>query len=823
MKRPLFAAAVCLILLFSLFNLIFPDSKDKTMLSLISENGNAIKMSGTVSSIDSKYIYINRISFAPSRATSSCAATSCAATSCAATSCAASSCATSSCATSSCAASSAVNKDTDYIDLPVKIKIVLSSDDFSEYLTIGNRITVYGKFRTFSSASNPGEFDAASYYESLRVYGKITPDSLYVTDDGIKYPAALFYRLRTFLSKRIDSVYPSKEASIIKDLLLGDKADLDPDIKALYQRNGIAHILSVSSLHISLLGYGLYKLLKKLGTGNYFPIFASTAVLFCYGMLTGFGTSAVRAITVFIIAMSAKIIGRTSDSLTSLAAAAIILLIANSGCIQSCGFLLSFGSALGIYSVYPALNDIFFSKESALRRYEEDNIGNRIKKIFYKAFHSLGNTMLTSLSITLTTLPVQLCFFYEIPTYSVLINPLVLPFLSLLMISSILSFFPPLQLPASFISCIILKWYELLCRLFDKFPLSTWNPGHPPVAVIIVYYACLISFLIFHTFLKKSAKTGSFFFKFEKIAQNKHFVRIFFLITYVILLIIIGLPKLIPGTAIFMDVGQGDCILVYTGGRDVYLFDGGSTSRTDVGKYVIKPVLKYYGLSTIDAVFISHTDSDHYNGIVQLLENSGDWNITVKRLYFPDMKNITLESGYSALINSAVGNNGGNKNSDMFIGYIHEGDTWNSGSTFFTCLHPPSGYGSEDINAASACFHVSFGKGNSSLLLCGDVTGEGEEMLAGQLENYPPVTVLKVAHHGSKYSTSDDFLDRVRCSAAVISVGAGNLYGHPHKETLERLSNHNCIIYATSEKGAVKIHFSARSQQAKITCFLNSD
>lgn len=800
-KRPLFTAAVLLLALMALLLYFHRGFSDKSTLNLMSEDGSCISISGTVVSADSKYIYLGKLSFIPSSEN----------------------------------ISSSLGRS---IMLKKNIKIMLSKDSISESgisgdLSIGNRISVYGTFRIFSSASNPGEFDAKAYYESLNICGKITPSDLSVTGMEKSYPAEIFYRVRLFLGQRIDAVFPEKEASVIKDLLLGDKAGLDPDIKALYQRNGIAHILSVSSLHISLLGYGLFRLLRKLGTGRRVSAAVSTAVLICYGMLTGPSTSAVRAISIFAIAMGANIFRRTTDSLTSLSMAALILMISNPQCIRSCSFLLSFGSALGIYVFYPAMKKILLPSDLKIHRYEEKNKKTRIKKIVSDFIKGMGNSLLTSLSITLTTLPVQLYFFYEIPTYSVLINLAVLPFLSCLMISSFIALFPPLQIPAAFISCLILKWYEYLCGIFDRLPGSGWNPGCPPAYVIIIYYIFWIAFVAASRFMKKEAVIPDFFkrrrlFKKRPGIASKPALRILSALCTVFLMILLCMPHLKPGTAVFLDVGQGDCILVYTEGREVYVFDGGSTSRTDVGKYVIKPVLKYYGFSTIDAVFISHTDSDHYNGIEEILENEDDWNIDIKRLYFPDTDGLSEESGYLTLLNStgyATPNetsesSAGYAGEDIYVGFVSRGDCWQSGSTTFTCLHPPEGYCSEDINESSACFYVTFGSGSSSLLLCGDITGDGEERLTEALASFPPVTVLKVAHHGSRNSTSELFLNTVNASAAVISAGRNNRYGHPHAETLERLNEINCKIYTTAERGAITVFFNKRKNQAKISYFI---
>lgn len=206
------------------------------------------------------------------------------------------------------------------------------------------------------------------------------------------------------------------------------------------------------------------------------------------------------------------------------------------------------------------------------------------------------------------------------------------------------------------------------------------------------------------------------------------------------------------------------------------MFDCGSTSRSLVGEYVLKPYLKYEGIRHIDGIFVSHSDSDHYNGVQELLENQNEWGITVDNLVLP--------------------------------GEIVAGDTWEceSGSVRFTCLHPSALEAFEDSNAFSQCFYVEMADA-MSLLLTGDVEGEGEAQLLQELQkrNITQATVLKVAHHGSRYSTSEAFLEQCKPEVAIISAGRNNSYGHPHEALLERLDVSGALIWSTQEYGAITI------------------
>lgn len=247
---------------------------------------------------------------------------------------------------------------------------------------------------------------------------------------------------------------------------------------------------------------------------------------------------------------------------------------------------------------------------------------------------------------------------------------------------------------------------------------------------------------------------------------------------------------------IFLDVGQGDCCLVQTASGENYLFDCGSSSRSGVGRYVLLPCLKYYGIHTIDAVFVSHPDTDHMNGVMELLESAEDNCIDIKQLILSDIENSARKEQFSELLAAADGRR---------VAYLAAGESWECGSAYFICLHPAKGYSAENVNAYSQCIYACFD--SFSLLLTGDVEEAGERALLEALKEkkISDVTVLKVAHHGSRNSTSAELLEQISPELAVISCGKNNRYGHPHPELLERLSQTGCNILQTSEVGAVTI------------------
>lgn len=612
--------------------------------------------------------------------------------------------------------------------------------------SIGSYVKLSAKFGCFRSATNPGEFDSAKYYHSIGIAGKLR--NAIVLEESFDYSAwqEKLFELRQYFRARLYRIFPQKEASVMTAMLLGDKGDLDEETKRLYQENGIIHILSISGLHITIIGMSIYKLLRRMGVPVWVAAIAGSSILLLYGVMTGMSISACRAIGMFLVKMLAEMVGRTYDMLTAMGIMAAGMVGGNWCYLQNAGFLLSYGAIWGIGVVYPALMQKEEKEEVQL--YEEQAWKRAAKVILKKSGEGLRQSTLSGLSVTLTTLPVMLWFYYEVPTYSILINLLVLPFMTLVMLSGLLAMLVPGLGGLGTVDYLVLNGYEWLCRIFEQLPFSKWNPGRPEEWQIVVYYVILLGVVL--------------------LGGRRKFGRYLLLS---IAVIVLGTHFNHETTVTFLDVGQGDCICVQLATGEVYLFDCGSTSRSKVGEYVLLPYLKYSGINHIDAVVVSHGDADHCNGIEELLENKESWGITVGELRSPKA-----------------------------------GDFWEVKSAGFLCLHPPDNCSIEDANARSRCFYIELEQG-VKLLLTGDVEGEGEELLLQQLQErgIGDISILKVAHHGSKYSSTQAFLQQVQPRVAVISCGRNNSYGHPHEETLQRLESVDSRVLTTPEHGAITV------------------
>ena len=545
------------------------------------------------------------------------------------------------------------------------------------------------------------------------------------------------------------------------------------------------------------MGMGLYRLLRRFGVPVPVAALIGGSLMVLYGIMTGLGVSVCRAIGMYLLHMLAEAVGRTYDMLNALGGICAVMLLYNPGYIQNCGFLLSFSCVLGIGAVYPRICELYRGSYKGVV-FDE----SKLKKLLRKLRKSVRESALISLSITLLTLPIQLWFFYEIPIFGMVINLMILPLVKPLLISGAAALLLPWGafVPA-WLAAKILGWYETVCGLFDMLPLTVWNPGKPRVWQLLLYYGILL------LLLKGKGK------------RRENGRAVLALLCAGMLVFAIRLPQ--KNQVIFLDVGQGDCVIVRTSAGENYLFDCGSSSRSRVGQYILIPFLKYSGIHRLDGIFLSHPDTDHINGVLELIALAGQNGIAVEGLFLPDIEEEAKKTEFGELLAAAGDARGQGSVQVRYVAagdalgqggvrvrYVAAGDAWSSADADFLCLNPPVGMSAENANAYSLCFYVHFAEKNKpgfSMLLTGDVEGEGEKKLLEELRDrgIGNITLLKVAHHGSKYTTGEELLEQIEPQLAVISCGARNSYGHPHAETLERLENAGVQWFCTKDYGAI--------------------
>lgn len=670
-----------------------------------------------------------------------------------------------------------------------------------ERICLGSRVAVCGELELYSHAANPGEWDSADYYLITGVAGRLKQAQLLGSDGGRRRLWEALRRCRIRLKNRLYQALPEQEASVLARMLLAEKYGMDQNIKELYQNHGISHVLAISGLHITLLGMGLYRLLRRCSCPIAPAAIAGGCMILLYGGMIGWGISAVRAIGMYLIRMLGEVWGRHYDMLTAMGVLAAGMVCCNPRLVYHSGFLLSFGAVAGMGVVYPAL----------IRKVPKGRGGvvtSRRRQLGSTFAGRLVQGLTASLSITLSTLPIQLYFFYQIPVYGVLLNLIVLPLMGLLLSGGLVLMVLPGAAPVQWGVQSILALYEGMCRLAEQLPGHLWITGCPGRWQIAVYYLLLaMALIVLQRWEPKRGKTG----------QKENFGSFCSCLLLIAAVIILTWRWDRSFCMTVLDVGQGDCICVRTAQGRTYLFDGGSSSRSHVGEYVLIPYLKSQGIDRVDGIFVSHGDQDHVSAVKELLTDSE--GIRLDTLYLPQIAQ-PLPEALEELAELA-------READCRVVYLSQGMGWQQGDFRLTCLWPIAGYAGES-NASSACYLLE--EGEFKALLTGDIEGEGEAAMTGYLQSLAisSVDVLKVAHHGSRYSTSDSFLQTFSPRLALISAGRDNSYGHPHAELLARLDTAGCLILQTPESGAITVRTEGEKGSCdftymSITCFLQNE
>lgn len=642
----------------------------------------------------------------------------------------------------------------------------------------GDSILVEGEFAPHEPASNPGEFDAQAYYLSSDVIGSLWEPDLVRYTKGEFSVCRLLEQIRRRFVDSYKNILGDKAAALMAAVSLGEKGLMETEWKLLYQEGGIAHIFAVSGLHISLVGMGLFRLLRLLRTGYGLSALICAAAVFSYGMMTGFSISAMRAVLMFFVWAGAQVCGRKNDLATALSLSAAVIVFLDARNTEQSSFWLSFAAVGSIAVVMPAMQKMC-----------------SVRNTFWKSFVS-------GVSVWIGTLPCVLYFFYQTTPWSILINLAVIPLMPLIMVSGFCAGTVGmlnveagvfLAAPVHYLFAV----FEWLCRMQQKLPHALWAAGRPSAARIALYYAVLAAILCL--VVKRSVSDTTLLNKAQRISAQVRRGRLIFVLLCGFCTAVMGIRSHTDLRVTCFSVGQGDCALVRMPGGGNCLIDGGSTSRKNIWEYVISRGVKYYGIRTLDYVFLSHADEDHISGIKEFLESyecgAGGRNIhgiTMKYLVLPptadakdflELKKLAYEKGVEVL-------------------GMERGSAVTDGKAALTCLAPDGDHLTGERNEDSMVLMLSYGK--FRMLFTGDLENEAEKRLA-QSEIDLSADVLKVGHHGSAGASSEVFLDRVNPKISVISCGKNNRYGHPAKETLKRLYRNKSAVFQTPECGAVTI------------------
>ena len=618
------------------------------------------------------------------------------------------------------------------------------------YDLLGAHLTVYGNLKEPAGQDNPGCFNYALYQKSKGIRFNMTSKAIRIDSlsDGLywKYKRNIFETRERFL----DSFEDEEVRAFIKGIIFGDKSDIDEETIEEFNENSTGHILAVSGLHIGFL-FALIRLLTR-KSRNKLLTTVIIIVLILYGEMTAWSPSTMRAVLVLSINLISIYIEKKPDLLSSISAAAMIILIFNPYMLFNSGFQMSFIALLGLIFLCPFL---------------ENMLGAYIGSMF---------------AIQISIVPIVAYNFSRFNPISMFINIPVVFLASILVPVCILSL--PLMLAFNFLPGIDISLIELLSRLILKINALFNFDGIFSLDISIANQGLLLAFYIV-IFL---ASSEWFRIKLLRGQKNLAIKTVVVLIIPVLIASFAFHNKYLNDEIVFVSVGQGDCTHIRASGN--VLIDGGGSRDYNVGKNTLKPYLLKNKVRAIDAAAVTHLHMDHFQGIMDL--NS---IYPIKSIVIPNTYSSALESEISRLSN---------------INYIGSGNKISlSNDCYIEPIWPTGQYvkniDSEDKNENNMVYMI-YCK-NKKIMVTGDLAQADELNMIKYYKGTDKLDcdILKVGHHGSKTSTSEEFLDALTPQIAVISVGANNMYGHPNQETLDKLNAHGITTYRTDLNGAVGI------------------
>lgn len=563
----------------------------------------------------------------------------------------------------------------------------------------------------------------------------------------------------------VTEMFPEQSGAFMNALLFGDRQQMTFEVEEQYQQFGLVHLLAISGSHIVLLMVIVYFILLRSGVTREIATVCLIFFIPIYMILAGASPSVMRASITGVLMLIAFMCSIRLSSLDALSITAICMLIFDPYLVFNIGFQFSFVGSFALLLSAPLLLES----------------GNGV----------IRNSIYISLISQLVSTPILLYHFGYYSPYSIFLNILYVPFLSLIV------------LPCSIIILICMPIIPFLAKSFanvlsiglnlsndflsycESLPFTRLNFGQTPILLVALYCVSIISVLM--VWERRISKGMMFIFAgIFLFISTGHYVYPYFRES---------------GSVTFLDVGQGDAILIRLPyDQEIYLIDTGGTIRLNkeewqrkkhefsVGNDILIPYLQKEGIKKIDKLIVTHGDTDHIGAAQELLSN-----ITVKEVVFGRKEQ-------EAILEKAVKKQALEK--EVKISEVGKGESWRVNEAEFFVLAPTGKERSE--NNASIVLWAKLG--GITWLFTGDLEEEGEK---GLVATYPDLRadVLKVAHHGSNTSSIMPFLNAVQPNIAIISVGERNRYGHPHKEVIERFEKMGIEIWCTDKQGAISYVF----------------
>lgn len=625
----------------------------------------------------------------------------------------------------------------------------------------GDKVIILGKFEEPYIEKNKGGFDYKNYLKTKQITGIIDASQINIIEKE-KNIYSLIYKLKEKLIQKIYSILPSEEASLYTGLLLGEKSKISENIQQDFRKSSLSHMLAISGAHISYILLGITNFLMCIRFHKRWSNIIIIIFLIFFIILVGASPSVTRASIMCILNLIANLLFKKPDIYQNLAISSLIILLFNPYALFDIGFQLSFGGTIGI---------VIFANKIYNKNIEYKNV------ILNKMLNSLKQIIIVSISANIIILPIMIYHFNTLSFTFLISNILASAVLGICLILGlifIVLIFSPVSQIISYFLQPLLQFLILIANICSKLPFSQILVATPKIWQIIIYYL-IIFLLLYKKKVKLYIKAYLHIIKYKFVYKTLIIILILFIISPYIFSIIPN-NKL---TIHFIDVGQGDCTLIITPSNKTILIDGGGseTESFNVGEKTLLPYLLDKGILKINYMLFTHFDTDHCQGLFTILEN-----IKVDKVIIG--KQGENSPNFEKFLKLIV-----LKNTEVII--VKAGDKIKIDKECeLNILFPTKKLIVNNIlNNNSIVTKLCYN--NFSFLLTGDIEALAEQEIIKKYDNTNilKAAVLKVAHHGSKTSSIQEFLNMVSPKIALIGVGEKNTFGHPSQEVLERLTN----------------------------------
>lgn len=618
-----------------------------------------------------------------------------------------------------------------------------------ESLNNFDTIKVNSKLEDIRINANPNLFNEKMYYLTKNIKYK----AKFKDFEKISWKMSLAEKLNLAFENKLDALTKNKmntsNSNFLKAIFMSNTNYLDEDELGTYRSVGLGHLLAVSGLHVSLISFAIIFILVGLGVSKRKASIICIIFLIIYGAVINYPVSFLRAMILFIALDLAFAYDINIERVEIISIALIITLLINPYYVFSVSLHLSYGAAYAIEIIF-----------------------RRLKKLGDKK-NKLQEGVLFVLAINLVLAPIQLYTFHEFNFISLITNLILLPIYSaiitasfiILVISIIIS---PFSILFTIVNYMLSGLYKILLFIsrVDILKVSLYNQD----ALILAYFALLIAFYFANNFSYMKTKlvkfmlmmmatitfTGSFIY----MKNQKHY-----------------------DTLNMISIGQEEAMLLDINNKKIMVDVAGDIMGTSFSyDRTLREVLKNAGVSTIDIIFISHFDSDHYGNLIYLLDDFKVKNICFYKELAPEfIKKEIISRGINYINPNNI--NGIDLGNDNYIKIVHRDKDF-------------------DSNNSSLLFVLK--ANGTKTLFTGDIEREAEDYYIDKLSK---IDILKVPHHGSKTSSSINFLKKTMPKDAISSQGLNNSYGHPHEETLENFKSIGANFYRTDRQGMISVIF----------------